>query len=77
MWGEEFENLYEQYERDGKARKTIKAQKLWFAIIDSQIETSLCTRMLVIGRTTNLFHLLLSGGGGGGGGYCGEEVQNF
>jgi len=35
----EFEALYEQYEREGRARKTIKAQELWFAIIDSQIET--------------------------------------
>lgn len=38
-WGDDFEKLYVQYEREGRARKTIKAQKLWFAIIDSQIET--------------------------------------
>ena len=38
-WGDEFEKLYEKYEREGRARKTIKAQKLWFAIMDSQIET--------------------------------------
>lgn len=37
--GEEFEKLYEQYEREGKARKTIKAQDLWMAIMESQIET--------------------------------------
>jgi ribonucleoside-diphosphate reductase alpha subunit len=37
--GEEFNKLYEQYERDGKARQTIKAQDLWFAILDSQVET--------------------------------------
>lgn len=36
---EEFERLYEQYELEGKARKTIKAQDLWFAILESQIET--------------------------------------
>ena len=36
---EEFEKLYEQYERDGKARRTVKAQDLWFAILESQIET--------------------------------------
>jgi len=35
----EFEKLYEQYELEGKARKTIKAQDLWFAIMESQIET--------------------------------------
>ena len=38
-YGEEFETLYHQYEKEGLARKTIKAQKLWFAILDSQIET--------------------------------------
>ena len=38
-YGEEFEKLYESYELDGKARKTIKAQELWFAILDAQIET--------------------------------------
>lgn len=37
--GEEFERLYAKYEVEGKGRKTIKAQKLWEAIIDSQIET--------------------------------------
>ena len=37
--GEAFEKLYTQYEADGKARKTIKAQELWFAILDAQIET--------------------------------------
>ncbi len=30
--GEEFEKLYERYEKEGKARKTIRALKLWFAI---------------------------------------------
>lgn len=38
-WGEEFEKLYTTYEKEGKARKTIKAQELWFAIIEAQIET--------------------------------------
>ena len=38
-FGQEFENLYEQYEREGRARKTIKAQELWFAILDAQVET--------------------------------------
>ncbi|EMD39798.1 hypothetical protein CERSUDRAFT_112065 [Gelatoporia subvermispora B] len=39
VWGEEFERLYEQYEREGRARKTIEAQKLWYAIMEAQIET--------------------------------------
>ncbi|TMW55709.1 hypothetical protein Poli38472_010591 [Pythium oligandrum] len=38
-WGEEFETLYAKYEAEGKARKTIRAQQLWFAILESQIET--------------------------------------
>lgn len=37
--GEEFERLYEKYEREGRARETIKAQELWFEILESQIET--------------------------------------
>ncbi|MBP7556844.1 MAG: ribonucleoside-diphosphate reductase subunit alpha [Chitinophagaceae bacterium] len=38
-WGEEFEKLYAQYEKEGRARKTVKAQELWFSILDAQIET--------------------------------------
>lgn len=38
-WGDEFETLYEKYEKEGKAIKTVKAQELWFAILESQIET--------------------------------------
>jgi ribonucleoside-diphosphate reductase alpha chain len=38
-WGEEFEALYTKYEAEGKGRKTIKAQDLWFKILESQIET--------------------------------------
>ncbi len=36
---EEFEALYTKYEAEGKALKTVRAQDLWFAILDSQIET--------------------------------------
>lgn len=38
-WGDEFEALYTKYEQEGKARKTVKAQELWFAIVEAQIET--------------------------------------
>jgi len=38
-WGPEFEKLFLQYESEGKARKTVKAQELWFAVLDAQIET--------------------------------------
>ena len=39
LYGEEFESLYEKYEREGKGRKTVKAQTLWSAVIESQSET--------------------------------------
>jgi len=35
----EFEALYTKYEKEGRGRKTIKAQELWFKILDSQVET--------------------------------------
>ena len=38
-WGSEFEALYTKYEAEGKGRKTIKAQDLWFKILESQVET--------------------------------------
>jgi ribonucleoside-diphosphate reductase alpha chain len=37
--GAAFEELYTTYEKEGRGRKTIKAQELWFAILDAQIET--------------------------------------
>ncbi len=38
-FGDKFEALYEKYEMEGKGRRTIKAQELWFRILESQIET--------------------------------------
>lgn len=38
-YGEEFEKLYEKYEREGRYRKQVKAQDIWFEILESQIET--------------------------------------
>ncbi|KAM0322972.1 hypothetical protein ACHAQA_009071 [Verticillium albo-atrum] len=38
-YGDEFEALYEKYEKAGKGRKTIKAQKLWYAVLEAQTET--------------------------------------
>lgn len=38
-WGEEFEALYEKYEKEGRARRVIPAQKLWYAILEAQVET--------------------------------------
>ena len=37
-YGDEFEALYEKYEREGRGRTTIKAQALWYKIIEAQIE---------------------------------------
>ena len=37
--GKNFEKLYKKYESEGKGRKAIKAQELWFKILESQIET--------------------------------------
>ncbi len=38
-WGPEFEALYTKYEAEGKGRKTMKAQDLWFKVLESQVET--------------------------------------
>ena len=38
-YGDKFRELYARYEQEGRARKTVKAQELWFAILESQIET--------------------------------------
>ena len=35
-WGEEHAALYIRYEREGRAKRTIKAQQLWFAILEAQ-----------------------------------------
>lgn len=39
VYGDDFEELYERYEREGRGRKTVKAQKLWYAILEAQTET--------------------------------------
>lgn len=39
VYGEEFERLYEKYEKEEKYRKQVKAQDLWFEILEAQIET--------------------------------------
>ncbi|KAI0497218.1 hypothetical protein KFK09_020440 [Dendrobium nobile] len=38
-WGDDFVNLYIKYEKEGKAKKVVPAQNLWFEILKSQIET--------------------------------------
>jgi len=39
VYGEEFDALYTKYEKEGRGRKTVSAQKLWFKVLDSQMET--------------------------------------
>ncbi|KKK13908.1 ribonucleotide reductase large subunit Rnr1 [Aspergillus ochraceoroseus] len=39
VYGDEFDALYEKYEKEGRGRRTIKAQKLWYAILEAQTET--------------------------------------
>ena len=38
-YGDEFVELYIQYEKDGKGRQSVDARDLWFQILDSQMET--------------------------------------
>jgi ribonucleotide reductase alpha subunit len=38
-WGDSFKELYEKYEKEGKYIKQIRAQDLWFKVLESQIET--------------------------------------
>lgn len=38
-WGEEHNALYLKYEKEGLARKTLKARAVWQAILESQTET--------------------------------------
>jgi len=39
VYGERFNALYESYEKDGRARKTVQARSIWQAILEAQIET--------------------------------------
>lgn len=38
-WGAKFDALYESYEAEGRYIRQVKAQDLWFAIIEAQVET--------------------------------------
>lgn len=39
VYGDEFEALYARYEAEGRGRETVRAQKLWYAILEAQTET--------------------------------------
>jgi ribonucleotide reductase alpha subunit len=38
VYGDEFVKLYERYEREGRYKKQIRAQELWWQVLQSQIE---------------------------------------
>lgn len=39
VYGSEFNELYQRYESEGRARKVVPIQKIWMAILKSQVET--------------------------------------
>ncbi len=39
VYGDEFKELYERYESQGRGKKTMQARDLWFQILDAQMET--------------------------------------
>merc|ERR1712176_387376 len=39
VWGEDFESMYLRLEAEGKGRKSVSAQQLWFRILEAQMET--------------------------------------
>lgn len=39
VYGDAYKQLYTRYENEGRARKVVKAQHLWYAIMEAQIET--------------------------------------
>lgn len=39
VWGDDFRKLYAKYVAEGRAKKKVSAQKLWFQILDTQMET--------------------------------------
>eukprot|EP01006_Ploeotia_vitrea_P003763 TRINITY_DN113195_c0_g1_i1.p1 TRINITY_DN113195_c0_g1~~TRINITY_DN113195_c0_g1_i1.p1 ORF type:complete len:874 (-),score=121.68 TRINITY_DN113195_c0_g1_i1:242-2782(-) len=51
VYGDEFEELYEKYEREGRGKKEIQAQDLWRAILKAQVETG--TPYMVYKDTAN------------------------
>jgi ribonucleotide reductase alpha subunit len=40
-YGKEFEELYTQYEREGRGNKVVKARKIWEMFLQAQIETGM------------------------------------
>ena len=39
VYGEEFNELYEKYVKEGRYKSVVKAQEVWFKVLEAQIET--------------------------------------
>ncbi len=39
VYGDEFKELYEKYEKEERGKKTVNARDLWFQVLDAQMET--------------------------------------
>lgn len=62
VYGDEFEELFEKYEREGKFRKVVSAQKVWYAILESQTETGgpfMCYKVRSCSLSLSLDHSLM------------------
>jgi ribonucleoside-diphosphate reductase subunit M1 len=59
VYGDKFEDLYTRYEREGRAKCTVKAQQVWFAVLESQVETGTPYMLYKdhVNRKTNHAHL--------------------
>lgn len=40
VWGDEFSELYEKYESQGRAKRVLPARQLWFAILEAQVSAT-------------------------------------
>lgn len=57
-WGEKFEQLYTQYEKEKRYRTQVKARKLWEHIVSAQIETG--TPYIVYKASFALYNLAIT-----------------
>jgi ribonucleoside-diphosphate reductase alpha chain len=59
VYGEEFEQLYERYEREGRGNATVSIEELWKKILDAHMETGTPYILYkdTINRTSNQSHL--------------------
>jgi hypothetical protein len=53
VWGDDFDAMYVRLEKEQKGRKTVKAQQLWFRILESQMKLEHHTCYTKTKRTEN------------------------